>query len=32
MSDLREIVDDLESLVADDLWPIPTYRDILFIK
>ena len=32
MSELRSIVDSLETVVADDLWPLPTYRDMLFIK
>jgi glutamine synthetase len=27
---LREVVDDLEALVADDLWPLPKYRELLF--
>ncbi|MFL5678514.1 MAG: glutamine synthetase III [Chloroflexota bacterium] len=27
---LREIVDELETLVADDLWPLPKYRELLF--
>ncbi len=27
---LREVVDDLETLVADDLWPLPKYRELLF--
>lgn len=29
---LREICDELETRVADDLWPLPTYREMLFIK
>ncbi len=29
---VREHVDKLESLVADDLWPLPTYQEMLFIK
>jgi glutamine synthetase len=29
---LRESADKLECLVADDLWPLPTYREMLFIK
>ena len=29
---VREISDQLETIVADDLWPLPTYREILFIK
>jgi glutamine synthetase len=27
---LREIVDTLETVVADDLWPLPKYRELLF--
>lgn len=29
---VRNMVDELESLVADDLWPLPTYQEMLFIK
>ena len=29
---VREFADKLESLVADDLWPLPTYQEMLFIK
>jgi glutamine synthetase len=29
---LREVVDELETRVAADLWPLPTYREMLFIK
>jgi glutamine synthetase len=32
MSGVREVADQLEQIVADDLWPLPTYREILFIK
>jgi glutamine synthetase len=32
MAAVREIADQLEQIVADDLWPLPTYREILFIK
>jgi glutamine synthetase len=32
MADLRTLGDKLETLVADDLWPLPSYREILFIK
>jgi glutamine synthetase len=28
--DLRAAVDELETLVADDLWPLPKYRELLF--
>jgi glutamine synthetase len=27
---LREVVDELETIVADDLWPLPKYRELLF--
>ena len=27
---LRELADELETLVADDLWPLPKYRELLF--
>ena len=29
---LRDIVDELEGMVADDHWPLPTYQEMLFIK
>ena len=32
MDDVREDVDALEAEVADDLWPLPTYQEMLFIK
>jgi glutamine synthetase len=32
MAELRVLGDKLETLVADDLWPLPTYREMLFIK
>ncbi len=32
MDSLREDVDALEAEVADDLWPLPTYQEMLFIK
>ncbi|HWB55071.1 MAG TPA: glutamine synthetase III [Tepidisphaeraceae bacterium] len=32
MNDLRKLGDKLEGMVADDLWPLPTYREMLFIK
>jgi glutamine synthetase len=32
MSAVREGADELETLVADDLWPLPKYSEILFIK
>lgn len=32
MSDVRKSADALEAEVADDLWPLPTYQEMLFIK
>jgi glutamine synthetase len=32
MVDLRTAADKLETLVADDLWPLSTYQEMLFIK
>jgi glutamine synthetase len=32
MDDIREDVDALEAEVANDLWPLPTYQEMLFIK
>jgi len=29
---LREIGDGLESVVPHDLWPLPTYREMLFVR
>lgn len=29
---LREIVDQLEEIVDDDLWPLPTYTELLFSR
>ena len=29
---IREISDQLEETIADDLWPLPRYREMLFIK
>ena len=29
---LRRTVDELEGIVADDLWPLTTYQEMLFIK
>ncbi|MGV8883515.1 MAG: glutamine synthetase type III, partial [Rhodoglobus sp.] len=31
MSDVRVAADALEDIVADDLWPLPTYQEMLFI-
>jgi glutamine synthetase len=32
MLSVRETVDALEEVVADELWPLPTYQEMLFIK
>jgi glutamine synthetase len=32
MNAVRTLGDKLETVVADDLWPLPTYREMLFIK
>ena len=32
MEELREVGDDLEGIVPHDMWPLPTYREMLFIK
>ncbi|HEX8430820.1 MAG TPA: hypothetical protein VF625_06010, partial [Longimicrobium sp.] len=32
MNAVRAVVDRLEKVVPDDMWPLPTYRDMLFVK
>jgi glutamine synthetase len=32
MEAVRSVADRLEKVVADDLWPLPKYAEILFIK
>lgn len=32
MLKVREYADQLEAIVADDIWPLPTYQEMLFIK
>jgi glutamine synthetase len=32
MADVREVADKLEKVIADDLWPLPKYAEMLFIK
>ncbi len=32
MLEVRAAADALEGIVADDLWPLPTYQEMLFIK
>ena len=29
---VREVADRLERIVADDLWPLPKYSEMLFIR
>ena len=32
MAEVREVADKLEKVVSDDLWPLPKYSEILFIR
>jgi glutamine synthetase len=32
LAKVREIADQLEKVVADDLWPLPKYSEILFVR
>ncbi|HEX7241586.1 MAG TPA: hypothetical protein VF263_15010 [Longimicrobiaceae bacterium] len=32
MAAVRAAGDRLEKVIPDDYWPLPTYRDMLFIK
>ena len=32
MDAVRDVADALERIVADDLWPLPKYSEMLFIK
>jgi glutamine synthetase len=32
MEKVRSYADQLENIVADDLWPLPSYQEMLFIK
>ncbi|MDR2429727.1 MAG: glutamine synthetase III [Puniceicoccales bacterium] len=32
MQKVRELADSLEELVADDLWPLPSYQELLFLR
>ena len=32
MASTRDVADRLERIVADDLWPLPKYSEMLFIK
>ncbi len=31
MNDLRSVVDALEKIVSDENWPLPKYREMLFL-
>ncbi len=32
MNAVRQVVDELERLIPDEYWPLPTYREMLFVK
>jgi glutamine synthetase len=32
IADLRSAVDGLEALVDNDLWPLPSYQEMLFVR
>jgi glutamine synthetase len=32
MAEVRDVADQLEKVVADDLWPLPKYSEMLFVK
>ncbi len=32
MNAVRDVADLMEKVIPDDLWPLPTYRDMLFVK
>jgi glutamine synthetase len=32
MAEVREVADKLEKVIADDLWPLPKYSEMLFIR
>ena len=32
MAEVRRLADQLEQVIAAELWPLPTYRDLLFLK
>ena len=32
MSEVRKAADELENIVAADLWPLPSYAEMLFLK
>ena len=32
MKAVRDVADKLEGIVADDLWPLPNYREMVFVE
>ena len=32
MLEVRKVSDAMEAIISDDLWPLPTYQEMLFIK
>jgi glutamine synthetase len=32
MRDIRDRIDHLEIIVDDELWPLPKYRELLFLR
>ena len=32
MEKIREYIDDLELMVDNEIWPLPKYRELLFIR
>jgi glutamine synthetase len=32
MRDIRYRIDNLEIIVDDELWPLPKYRELLFLR
>ena len=32
MLEVRKVADQLEAIISDDIWPLPTYQEMLFIK
>ena len=32
MMEVRKYADQIEGIIADDLWPLPTYQEMLFIR
>jgi Uncharacterized protein related to glutamine synthetase len=31
LRDMRAVIDELELIIDDDLWPLPKYREMLFV-